>query len=230
MHCICLLLNRRRVFAVAFVIFALCFSHGDAQSDSIQEEDWLRPYNRDHYDVKRTHRHVRSCQPIKHGNVTHEIFPATKISVGNNFETKYFARELRDNKDEVVTALGHVSFVSNPLRTFSVLEPLHAGSCNPWVAPRANVLTTSKKRCVVASNAGYFRTSSGGCIGNIFSNGRLVQTSNGIQNANFGIRKDGSIVLVYLTEDNVRDEENPFVQLVSGVGWLLRRWSDLINC
>uniref|UniRef100_A0A8B9G2F4 N-acetylglucosamine-1-phosphodiester alpha-N-acetylglucosaminidase n=1 Tax=Amazona collaria TaxID=241587 RepID=A0A8B9G2F4_9PSIT len=62
----------------------------------------------------------------------------------------------------------------------------------------------------------------GECFGNVVSDGKLVRNSGGLQNAQFGIRKDGTMVFGYLSEEDVLDEANPFVQLVSGVVWLLR--------
>lgn len=74
----------------------------------------------------------------------------------------------------------------------------------------------------MAVNAGFFNTRSGECYGNVISNGRRVQSSGGLQNAHFGIRADGTMVFGYLSEEDVLQEENPFIQLVGGVGWLLR--------
>jgi len=82
--------------------------------------------------------------------------------------------------------------------------------------------TARNSKCTLAINAGFFNTHTAGCLGNIISNGKLIHNSNGIQNANFGIRSDGTIVVGYLSEDDVLEKDNPFVQLVSGVGWLIR--------
>uniref|UniRef100_A0A8C3LQW2 N-acetylglucosamine-1-phosphodiester alpha-N-acetylglucosaminidase n=1 Tax=Chrysolophus pictus TaxID=9089 RepID=A0A8C3LQW2_CHRPC len=71
--------------------------------------------------------------------------------------------------------------------------------------------------------------SSGKCLGNVVSDGRLVQNAHGLQNAQFGIRRDGSMVFGYLSEEDVLDQANPFVQLVSGVVWLLRDGEVYIN-
>lgn len=49
-------------------------------------------------------------------------------------------------------------------------------------------------RCLVAQNGGYFDMSSGECLGNVVSDGRLVQNAHGLQNAQFGIRRDGTMV------------------------------------
>jgi hypothetical protein len=42
----------------------------------------------------------------------------------------------------------------------------------------------------------------------------------GLQNANFGIRKDGSIVVGYISREDVNNVANPFINLVAGVIWV----------
>jgi exopolysaccharide biosynthesis protein len=69
----------------------------------------------------------------------------------------------------------------------------------------------------------------GDCYGNIVSDGRTVQTSLNVTNANFGIRADGSIVVGYIPEEEVMRNENPFKQLISGVIWLVRNGSNYVN-
>lgn len=60
----------------------------------------------------------------------------------------------------------HFQRVYNPLKTFSVLEPLQPGTCMPGKAMRATVQETSRTRnCIVAANAGFFNTTSGECLG-----------------------------------------------------------------
>ena len=82
----------------------------------------------------------------------------------------------------------HVYWLEDPAKYFSIEEPI--GGCGN----RARVSHTSKYwGCTVASNAGFFNTKTGGCLGNIVSRGNLIQNS-GRQNANFGIREDGMIV------------------------------------
>uniref|UniRef100_A0A4W5LEK2 N-acetylglucosamine-1-phosphodiester alpha-N-acetylglucosaminidase n=1 Tax=Hucho hucho TaxID=62062 RepID=A0A4W5LEK2_9TELE len=67
------------------------------------------------------------------------------------------------------------------------------------------------------------------CLGNVVCDGVQVRDSGGVQNAQFGIRRDGTLVFGYLSEEDVLDEANPFVQLVSGVVWLLRDSHVYIN-
>uniref|UniRef100_A0A673TMJ6 N-acetylglucosamine-1-phosphodiester alpha-N-acetylglucosaminidase n=1 Tax=Suricata suricatta TaxID=37032 RepID=A0A673TMJ6_SURSU len=69
----------------------------------------------------------------------------------------------------------------------------------------------------------------GECLGNVVSDGRPVSSAGGLQNAQFGIRRDGTLVTGYLSEEEVLDTENPFVQLLSGVVWLIRNGSVYIN-
>ncbi|XP_026173390.1 N-acetylglucosamine-1-phosphodiester alpha-N-acetylglucosaminidase isoform X2 [Mastacembelus armatus] len=123
---------------------------------------------------------------------------------------------------------GHITVVHDPQRTVSVLEPGGPGGCG--MNQRSLVEETSKAAgCLYAQNAGFFNTKSGKCLGNVVSDGRMVQDSGGVQNAQFGIRRDGTLVFGYLSQDDVLDQSNPFVQLVSGVIWLLRNGEVYIN-
>ncbi|KAM9351875.1 N-acetylglucosamine-1-phosphodiester alpha-N-acetylglucosaminidase-like [Symphorus nematophorus] len=57
----------------------------------------------------------------------------------------------------------------------------------------------------------------------------MVRDSGGQRDAQFGIRKDGSLVFGYLSQEDVLDRSNPFVQLVSGVVWLLWQVADFLK-
>lgn len=215
-------------FSTVFLqILALkCASLGE--TDSSFPGDVLTPY-KDHYRTKRNHRYVRDCQPVEFGNTTHETLnTSTRLKPGQPFVQVHnlYHEYTKDGKERNV--VGHVVTIEDPVRTFSVLEPEENGGCK--VFTRATVAESAKQRkCWVAANAGYFRTKDGKCYGNVFSDGRKVIDSGGVQNANFGIRKDGSLVVGYLTEEMVVQKENPFIQLISGVIWILRNGSIYVN-
>ncbi len=44
----------------------------------------------------------------------------------------------------------------------------------------------------------------------------------------FGVRSDGTIVVGYLSASDVTATTNPFVQLISGVVWLVRNGSSFV--
>ncbi|EDO37057.1 predicted protein, partial [Nematostella vectensis] len=189
----------------------------------------LSPYHQSRQRTRRSLRYIRDCQPVHFGNLTHEEYASsTTLPSGRPFvqiKNIFYEYDVGFSKKEVH---GHVSVAENPLRTFSILEPVENGGCNKSL--RATVAESSRQRkCYVASNAGYFRTKNGNCLGNIVSNGNLVIDADGIQNVNFGIRKDGSIVTGYLSEEMVLDQENPFVQLVTGVVWLVRNGQTYVD-
>lgn len=88
---------------------------------------------------------------------------------------------------------GHLTVVSDPLRTVSVLEPGGRGGCRQ--RSTAEVAETARLRgCLYAQNGGFFDTRLFDCFGNVVSDGEMVQDSGGVQNAQFGIRKDGTLV------------------------------------
>uniref|UniRef100_A0A663EYZ2 N-acetylglucosamine-1-phosphodiester alpha-N-acetylglucosaminidase n=1 Tax=Aquila chrysaetos chrysaetos TaxID=223781 RepID=A0A663EYZ2_AQUCH len=181
----------------------------------------LQPYFPSRHGPRHNHRYVRDCQPLKYGNVTHETWPSDNRTGGPVATTRTFVSYIPPEGKDHKVVYGHFTFVRNPLRTFSVLEPGGVGGCQ--AQRRAPVEETAKLgKCLVAQNGGYFDMGTGECLGNVVSDGKLVKNSGGLQNAQFGIRKDGTMVFGYLSEEDVLDQANPFVQLVSGVVWLLR--------
>ncbi|NWT60711.1 NAGPA acetylglucosaminidase, partial [Erythrocercus mccallii] len=191
-------------------------------------EPLLQPYPPWRHGPRHSHRHVRDCQPLKYGNVTHEAWPGDNSTAGPVAVTRTFVSYIHPEGSDRKVIYGHFTFVRNPLRTFSVLEPGGAGGC--LAQRRAPVEETAKlRKCLVAQNGGYFNMLTGECLGNVVSDGKLVRDSGGIQNAQFGIRKDGTMVFGYLSEEDVLDQSNPFMQLVSGVVWLLRNGEVYIN-
>uniref|UniRef100_H3D611 N-acetylglucosamine-1-phosphodiester alpha-N-acetylglucosaminidase n=1 Tax=Tetraodon nigroviridis TaxID=99883 RepID=H3D611_TETNG len=186
------------------------------------DDDLLLPYVRGH-GPSHSHRFVRSCQSLLHGNTTHESWPSNKRSLGPPAESSVFVTDVPGS-----SSAGHMTVVHDPLSTLSVLEPGGPGGCG--MNHRATVEETAAAAgCVFAQNAGFFNTDHHWCLGNVVSDGRMVQDSGGIQNAQFGIRRDGTLVFGYLSQDQVLDQSNPFVQLVSGVVWLLRNGQVYVN-
>ncbi|GLD62327.1 N-acetylglucosamine-1-phosphodiester alpha-N-acetylglucosaminidase-like protein, partial [Lates japonicus] len=189
-----------------------------------KDDDVLLPYAHGH-GPSHSHRHVRDCQPVIYGNTTHESWAASNHSGLPLAESSVFVTDVPGTSRHVY---GHMTVVHDPLRTVSVLEPGGPGSCG--MNQRATVEETAKAAgCLYAQNAGFFDTRSGKCLGNVVSNGRTVQDSGGVQNAQFGIRRDGTLTFGYQSQEDVLNQSNPFVQLVSGVVWLLRDGEVYIN-
>nr|XP_057909671.1 N-acetylglucosamine-1-phosphodiester alpha-N-acetylglucosaminidase isoform X2 [Doryrhamphus excisus] len=162
------------------------------------------------------HQQSLDCKRFVHGHGIHESWPSNNQSRLPVVESKVFASRL---KKQFVS--GHFTVVRDPLRTVSVLEPGGPGGCGTH--KMATVEETARAAgCLYAQNAGYFNTKTGHCLGNIVSDGRMVMDSGGVQNAQFGIRRDGTLVFGYLSKEDVLDLSNPFVQLISGVVWLIR--------
>ena len=109
--------------------------------------------------------------------------------------------------------------MNNPARTLTVLEPGGRGGCENRT--RSTVRDTARtQQCVLATNAGFYNTTTDECLGeftikaaknkisvpvNIFSgnlvtNGIEIMNNGGIQNAHFGIKKDGSLFTGYKTK------------------------------
>ena len=217
---------------IAFIVQEL---QGCVGASYVREEDLLLPYLKLHDDPKRNLRHVRECQHIIHGNHTYESYQGNNASEKNIVQSlKYLSHSFRHKKslfEEVKKNVrGHIAVVNNPLATISVLYPEDVLTCSAFSGARQTVSETARNgKCILAINAGFFNTHTAGCLGNIVSNGKMIHNSNGIQNANFGIKNDGTIVVGYLSEEDVAEMDNPFVQLVSGVGWLVRNGEVYTN-
>ena len=177
------------------------------------------------------HRHVRDCQPIIYGNTTFETFSDVDKEKYENTPTEFksFFEKVKTKKGENYVN-GHIVTISNPFESLSVLEPKKPGGCKG--KSRSTVAATSKQmNCRLAVNAGFFNTHTGSCLGNVVSNGKLVRDAKGIQNANFGILKNGSLVVGYLSEHDVTpgNSISEFHQLVTGVIWILRKGSLYVD-
>lgn len=145
---------------------------------------------------------------------------------------------------------GHYVVLDNPIGHFSFVPP--AGGCgggfstvansSAHYAPpkRAGSPSAARRRvqqvarsleaaasaagCVVATNAGFFNTTSSACYGNLVSDGQVLARSSR-RNAHFGIR-NGRYVAGYLTPD---DDPADFDQLIGGVVWLVRNGTSYVD-
>ncbi|XP_051878877.1 N-acetylglucosamine-1-phosphodiester alpha-N-acetylglucosaminidase isoform X2 [Pristis pectinata] len=172
------------------VLSLFCTGGGVTDGPYLNE---LFPYYPLEHGSRNTHRYIRDCQPIAFGNITHETWPADKSTDLPIAKSTVFVSKFPTDEGKLKTVTGHFTFVNNPLKTVSVLEPREPGGCSH--SYRATVQETAKSRkCLVAHNGGFFDMDKGRCFGNVVSDGKLVQNGNGIQNAQFGIKKDGTLV------------------------------------
>ncbi|XP_070822896.1 N-acetylglucosamine-1-phosphodiester alpha-N-acetylglucosaminidase-like [Chaetodon trifascialis] len=172
-----------------------------------------------------SHRH---CASVAHGRAPYETWPSSSHATLPVAESNVFISDMAGSLGKPRWVYGHMTVVHDPLRTLSVLEPGGPGGCEKSRAVTVEE-TAAAAGCLYAQNAGFFNTASCLCQGNVVSDGRMVRDSGGVQNAQFGIRKDGSLVFGYLSQEDVLDQSNPFVQLVTGVVWLLRNGEVYIN-
>ena len=121
----------------------------------------------------------------------------------------------------------HVFTALDPVRSLSVYEPGARGGCAGGDHRAFTTTSAQNYGCIFATNAGYFNTTTGECHGNIISDGRIVQVHDAQQPC-FGIRADGSIAVGYLPVEEVRREDNPYVQMVCGVVWLVRNGESFV--
>lgn len=121
-------------------------------------------------------------------------------------------------------ARGVMFTLSNPMGHFSVIPP--DGGCANNSRTKASV-TAQEHNCHVATNAGFFDTERGTCIGNLVSEGNFIQGSEWI-NPIFGITEYGTIVAGYAELSvekhsiEYRGRSEAIVEAVSGVLWIVR--------
>ena len=116
---------------------------------------------------------------------------------------------------------GHVFQVENPVGHFHVNQPLN--NCPGMI--RAAV-SAQKAHCAGAMNAGFFNIYTGQCLGNLVSQGAVIQAPGG-KNAMFGLTKTGQFVAGYLSLSNITD--NSFEELVTGIGFLVRNGANWVE-
>ena len=223
-----------RLFVSCFIAVAV------AETPSLFLSDRLSPYEEGKHGSGRSRRDVTECQHVRWSNRTYEEYHVDLVvpeSAMLEYELFRFADTVRSELENPLSIhrtrylLGSIAFVDNPFLTMSVLEPYEPGGCkvNYFSASRSTVSATSSRRaygCKLALNAGYFSVISGQCLGNIVSDGRVVQSTSE-QNANFGIRQDGTIVVGYISEEEIIS--GSYRQLVSGVLWLVRNGTNYVN-
>ncbi|XP_021100084.1 N-acetylglucosamine-1-phosphodiester alpha-N-acetylglucosaminidase isoform X3 [Heterocephalus glaber] len=208
------------LFLLALLGFLEEASGGIGEGAS-RDDDLLLPYPRARL------RPARDCTPVRTGSLKHESWPQHLTTPGagrpvvRTFVSHFGGRAVS----------GHLTRAVAPLRTFSVLEPGSPGGCSQ--KRRATVEETARgPACQVAQNGGFFRMNTGECLGNVVSDGRLGDFQEQ-QSTTAALscrprqlpRRGGG----YLSEEEVLDTENPFVQLLSGVVWLIRNGSIYIN-
>lgn len=197
--------------------------------------DYLTPYPPGRHGSKRTIRDISNCQHTSWENRTYETFKVsteTPISTKVSYNLHKFADITRRPLGPKYL-VGTIAYVDKPYHSFSILEPGGGGGCSRvYGGTRSTVGDTAKTRkggCKLAANAGFFVMVSGQCLGNIVSEGRIVRTAGNEQNANFGIREDGTMVVGYIPDEEIHNETNPFRHLVTGVVWLVRNGTNYVN-
>ena len=221
------------------LLFIYCASSVRENLPDFSEEH-LTPYSKTRHGSRRDSRDIIQCQHVKWENRTYEELANVGIDVPSVLSARYELHRFADAVVDGYTGIkrryvvGSIAFLEQPYYTLSVLEPGNRGGCKIryWSATRSLVSETASHRlggCKLAVNAGYFNVHNGHCLGNVVSDGRVVQTSDDEQNANFGIRQDGTITVGYIPDQEILNSTNPFRQLVTGVVWLVRNGSNFVN-
>jgi N-acetylglucosamine-1-phosphodiester alpha-N-acetylglucosaminidase len=111
---------------------------------------------------------------------------------------------------------GNFFRISNPKDHVAIFPPLE-NKCGKRVTASSNA---QRHGCRLATNAGFFNVKNGDCLGNLVSDGHIIQTADA-RVANFGVRGN-KFVVGYVDPGTVNSSNPPFSHLVAGVGWLVR--------
>ena len=239
--CVSSIRGSRSSSSVLIILGVVVVSVGVLASSTVVQNpfpnDYLTPYRDGRSRRTRTYRDISSCVSTTWENrTTEEILLSKKLPSSKtvNIDLHKFSDAIQETPLRRRYVTGTIAFIDNPYHTLSVLEPYQKGGCEVryFSATRSTVqetVTNSKHGCILAANAGFFSVSDGKCLGNIVSDGRLVQSANGIVNANFGIREDGTVLVGYIPDDELHSKSNPFRQLVTGIVWLVRNGTNYVN-
>ncbi|CAK0903558.1 unnamed protein product [Prorocentrum cordatum] len=124
---------------------------------------------------------------------------------------------------------GHLVVVDNPINRFSVVAPLPDGCGSvQFVNKTAHM---HSPRCILATDAGYYslhEEDTFACIGNVVGDGVVQNTEPfNTTNVNFGVLKNGSWVIGYISPEQVKS--GMFQQLVQGLGWIVRNGKSYVD-
>lgn len=198
----------------------------------LPEDDLLTPYDHDRgiSGPWRSHREIRSAMEDSGYNDTFEEIAVSDVRLksGRPYEVNRFVDALWREDGSRADVLGHITIVSQASSTLSVVNPFPSSCSNRfWTYKSTVVNTASHRHCAVAMNAGFFRPSSGACLGVVISDRVLAQAGDNQQNPVFAITDDGHIRVGYINADEFKN--GGYRQAVSGVVWLVRNGTSFVN-
>jgi len=135
------------------------------------------------------------------------------------FDSKIFVTEYNDT-----FLYGHRHSITSPNDHFTILEPGGPGGCNKRTMTTVDqTIEGHGMDCLVAVNGGFFNRESGECLGNLVSNSAV--RNSGLKIPSFGLTSGAEYMVGYF--DSLSDYD--FVQLISGVVWLVRNGTNNVK-
>eukprot|EP00029_Vermamoeba_vermiformis_P014097 TRINITY_DN916_c0_g1_i1.p1 TRINITY_DN916_c0_g1~~TRINITY_DN916_c0_g1_i1.p1 ORF type:complete len:292 (-),score=30.12 TRINITY_DN916_c0_g1_i1:5-880(-) len=125
-----------------------------------------------------------------------------------------------NHKNTGLNVTGNVMRVTNPKKFFNVYPPINGCPSFSRVSDTAKV-----HNCVLATNGGFFNTKTGDCLGNLVSEGKVLNVGQE-RKANFGT-VNGNFAIGYINHETLK--KHKFDNLIAGVGWLVRDGKQFVN-
>jgi exopolysaccharide biosynthesis protein len=173
--------------------------------------------------------HIVLHNPLGHFNI---LPPAGGCGKGLSLpseSSRKFSNSFQEQNDGSNSSSSGNNFFQNP--TYKrMIDQLSKEDIAEWRRQHAAARSqrAAMSSCTVTTNAGFFDVNNFNCLGNLVSEGKMIQTSAN-HNVNFGIR-NGSFYIGYIdvkpkskskSSESLHPEDN-FDTLISGLVWLVR--------
>mmetsp|Transcript_17850 Transcript_17850/g.42076 ORF Transcript_17850/g.42076 Transcript_17850/m.42076 type:complete len:293 (+) Transcript_17850:14-892(+) len=167
--------------------------------------------------------------PLEPGPTSHSFTAFWEQELGASFPSNFDRQPLPPPRSSPGLATEHIrgrvnqtgteysafiATITDP-RYFAVLPPLE-GKCGARVKTST---TAAAHNCIYATNGGFFDMKTGACIGNLISNGTIIELP-GDNRCNFGITTDDEYIVGALNETESRNIK--FNNLIAAGPWLVR--------
>jgi len=118
---------------------------------------------------------------------------------------------------------GHIFKVGNPMDHFSFTTGLNG--CPGMIR---TAISAQGKKCIAATNAGYFDMNTGACLGTLVEDSQVIQLgSDPVPRATFGMLSSGEYISGYFPSSSVADMKP--ITMIQGQLWIVRNGTSYVD-